>query len=299
VAESDEVEKETHESHFCLDPSCFLSRAALDDLKQVLRILASESQVGKKIVILIPSLLKKGLESIVEGNVTSDLTQIFDDWLAFDTKEYKDYIIQSLSKDDGYKDLVKGFLDGQFVENIGQPIPTSEYVSDMVKIGDNSILKSFVQDKLGKLAGDVVFEMLAVSHKLKSKIIGFGHGVADLVKRIEGIGITIKIGYSNYKKELKRHANIKRVLNICILALSAEVAQNFVNEMKLTDGILPAPLSLTGLVVPAFMIADGGNGKTSASDLIENMEKLQKSKKEGNISNEEFQKIKDRLLEEM
>ena len=129
-----------------------------------------------------------------------------------------------------------------------QPSPTTGYVGNLEKIGTNSIYKKSLVKKFGKITGEILFDIMAISSEYKAKIIALGNTTFSLIQETN---TKIKRGSSKVKKELKTRARIRTPLLIGMLFMSSHnELNNFINEFEI-DGISSLTITIAGIIILA------------------------------------------------
>lgn len=238
-------------SYFILDPSVFVS---IRKMKEVFRILHSLSQPKidstTEISVVVPTELYNVLHSIVKGEKAPShikiLNEVFSRWLPFYDKYHVELIVKQLLVDVRYKDLVSRFFESF------KPVSGREYVQDQNEIGEKTLHLDDIVNELGEIVGRLVFELLALSHKLKGMIISFSKRLANLIRKLK---ITVVTVHSEYKKEVKRHARIRSLLRISLYAMTTESLHKLIRDFQVSGLDLNLAVDIAGLGV--FIVADG------------------------------------------
>lgn len=207
-----------------LDPSLFTSTGRLRDSLKVLSVLREES-----VKVVLPSILMDNLKALLAGKEPENLYTIYRTWLPFYPRDHIVAIVKHQMTDKNHLDGLRAFFE-EF-----SPIAAREYIGDVERIGEHSIRRDEVLKKLGKIVGQIAFEMLAISHRLKAWIIGFGTRIYTLLSRI---GIKISEAKSNLKKYIKRHSRVRRSLRIAGFALSLSTAKLLLIGLGLSEALL-------------------------------------------------------------
>ena len=226
------------EKTFVLGPSLFTSTGRLKDLLEVLSVLKEES--GK---VVLPSILMDNFKAMLAGREPENLYNIYEAWLPFYPRDHIVAIVKHQMTDKDHLDGLRAFF------KIHSPISAREYVEDIEQIGEHSIRRDRVAKKLGKIVGQIAFEMVAISHKLKAWIIGFGRRIYTLLSRI---GIKIFETKSSLKKYIKRRSRVRRSLKIAGFALSLSTA-----KLLLICLGLPEALLIEDIGVGLLLVANG------------------------------------------
>jgi len=206
-----------------VDPSPFTSTKRLSDLLKVLGLMKSDLFCPLTKVVL-PTYLYNELFSITEKKGASDvLPEIFRGWLPFYSQDHIEAIIRGIERDETYMDTINKFF------NLFKPIPASEYVSDLTKLGSKSVHRDEATERLGRIVGEIVFEMMALSDRLQAVILSFGEITATLIARL---GVTVIKTHSKFKANVKKRANIRRVLRVTGYALSFDSLRRFIEVFQ-------------------------------------------------------------------
>ena len=150
------------------------------------------------------------------------------------------------------------FTDKEYIADLKRffesfkPANAREYLADQEKIGEKTIHLTSIIEKLGETIGHLVFELLALSHKLKGMIISFGQRLAALIRKLK---ITVVTVHSTFKEKIKQHAKIRSVLRISLYVMSAESLRKLIGDLQISGLNLDVAIDITGLGV--FIIADG------------------------------------------
>jgi hypothetical protein len=222
-----------------LDPSVFTSVGRLEDMLKVLRV-SKETLIAERAEVILPSFLFHGLKRILDGKYSEELYEIYRAWLPFYPKDHVEAIVRQQAMDKRYRELLESFFKEY------APSPAEEHVRNVERIGKGSIRKYNVREILGKIVGNVVFEMLATADKLKALIISFGQRILTLISRI---GVTILRAKSDLKKKIKRHSRVRHALRFTGYALSFDVARVLMNTLGIPQLPFPNDIGLGLLLV--------------------------------------------------
>jgi len=222
-----------------LDPSLFTSTGRLKDLLKVLGVLREEP-----VEIVLPSVLIDSFKALLAGREPENLYRIYETWLPYYyPREHVVAIVKHQMTDKEHLDGLRAFFE-EF-----SPVAAREYVEDIERIGEYSIRRDKVLKKLGKIVGQIAFEMIAISHRLKAWIIGFGRRIHTLLSRV---GIKIYEAKSSLKKYIKRNSRVRRSLKIAGIALSLSTAQLLLIGLGLPETVL-----IDDIGVGLLLVADG------------------------------------------
>jgi|GEM_PF-3914610 len=221
---------------YCLDPSCFSS---LNTLRDTVKVLHHEHPITSRIIILTDVYNTIMLEP---DDKFRALPQVIGDWINrqdptnivnLDRGGKREYVAKT-------RELLSEF----------NPSPAGQYVSNMEKIGQQSIFRSNVIETLGKVRGKIVFEMLALSDELPAKIIGFGRVTASLMK---SFGSSVMEAKSTYKATIKEKLGIRNALVIMAFVMGMDKFHDFTKDLQVPGIPLSVPdtvgLGMMGLLV--------------------------------------------------
>jgi len=229
------------EKFVTLDPSLFTSIDRLRDSHRILQALKQHFHADSMKVVL-PSDLFTEFTAVLKGKAPEILGKILKTWLPFYPRDHIEALVKHFTGDHMYRDA----LNRLFVEF--SPVPAQEYIRDVERLGLESIHKGETMQKLGEIAGKIVFETLAVSYKLNALVIAFGKRTFNMCKRI---GVKVREEVSKLKRMIKDHADVRRTLKIAGYALSFDVAKALTTQLGLPD----FPLQDVGLGL--IIVADG------------------------------------------
>jgi len=213
--------------YLSIDPSFFLYKNRLTEISLVLNRLKI-----KKSKIVLPSGLKplfktKGLE------FTYDLNQLFKKWGYRKRKSERDF--ENVLQDPKYVNLLKKFKE-EF-----SPIFADEIVGDVEKLGQQSILKNEVIDKLGRVKGNVVFELMAVCEEKTGIIISYNKKTISFIRKLL---TPVLEGTSMVKHNIIQLDGFPKYLLFIGTYFSNEIVNNFINEFDIVG--IPLPISIIG-----------------------------------------------------
>lgn len=191
----------------CLDPSCFTS---LNNLNDTLSVLYEFKETTGALTVCVPTeihetILKEPREKFAR------LPNVLIHW--FQTNELN---VEDLneSQQNRYVAIMRTILSDFRV------ISTESIVGNVRKIGEHSILYDEVIRKLGEAVGITIFQMLATSFIHDGTIIAFGNRTSVLVRNA---GVSIKEGYSEFKRVIKKKKGISGILKLMRLVMSPTV----------------------------------------------------------------------------
>jgi len=224
---------------FCLDPSCFTS---LKRWKDTLEVLDELTKIRPSIMVYLSSELHDTI-MLQPDDKFPKLLRTLEEWLAprqqhimknWDSKTKDEYVLTTR----------------KFIETYSPKKPSSD-IKKLEKIGSNSIHRSDVIDKIGEIAGGMLFEMMALSSEVGAKIISFGTRTSSLI----GImGTPIIRGWSKFKHKIKESRGIKGTLGFMIFAMSTDKAHHFLQNYQIQH--FPLTLQEIG-TLGLLIIADG------------------------------------------
>ena len=195
-------------------------------------------------------MLPKLLHSIVKGEEIQShieiLNEVFSRWLPFYDKYHVELIVKQLLVDVHYKNIVSRFFESF------KPVSGREYIQDQMEIGEKTVHLEDVIDKFGEIVGRLIFELLALSHKLKGMIISFSKRLSNLVRKLK---ITVITVHSAYKEKVKRHAKIRSLLRLSLYAMTTESLNTLISDFQVSGLDLNLAFDITGLGV--FIVANG------------------------------------------
>lgn len=176
--------------------------------------------------VILPTLLYEELRVILEREESKIFPSILRAWLPFYSMDHIKAIVTSLTKDEEYLNILNEFF------KIFNPEPATEFTSDMEKLGRESIFKREIIEKLGHYVGEILFELLAVSQKLKAIIICFGERTISLIQKFN---VSIIRALSRLKKQLKAHTNIRRTIRLVGYIITLDALRDFINVLGLMN----------------------------------------------------------------
>ena len=209
------------EKYLILDPSLFTSTGRLKDALEVLSVLKENS-----VKIVLPSSLIDSFEVLLAGKEPENLYEIYKAWLPFYPNDHIVAIIKHQMIDKEYLDRLRIFFKEY------SPIAAREYVEDIEQLGERSIRRDRVREKLGRIVGQIAFELIAVSYKLRAWIVGFGRRVYTLLSRV---GVKISESKSSLKKKIKRHSKVRRAIRIAGYVITSDAAKILMANLGLPE----------------------------------------------------------------
>lgn len=240
-----EEKKGNQIKNIVLDISSFTSPNRLNDLLQVLKIIKQDI-IGTKPRIVMPSYLFYELSLFIKAKeMPQKLVEVFNAWHPSYSSVRVAELVRGLSNNLEYLEMLKEF----FLEY--NPIPASEYVGNFDQIGEQTLYRKSLREQFGDVVGDIVFELLAVSHKLKAIIIAFGERFASLAYQA---GIVLVKAKSRYKQVLKQKANVKRALRVMGYALSFQATSEMIDLLELP---IYFEIHTTDIGLGLILLADG------------------------------------------
>ena len=207
------------DKYLVLDPSLFTSVGRLKDALKVLNVLKKDS-----LRIVLPSNLIDDFKALLAGREPEYLYAIYKAWLPFYPKDHIAAIVKHQATDREYLNNLNNFFKEY------SPIAAREYVEDIERLGEQSVWRDKVRQKLGRIVGQIAFELIAISFKLGAWIISFGRRVYTFLSRL---GIKIYEAKSSLKKLMKRHSNVRRTLRIAGYAIASDAAKLLIASLGL------------------------------------------------------------------
>jgi hypothetical protein len=215
--------------YYVLDVSAFISVNHLQDIRAILNVAADR----EKTTLILPTILYHELKKvIITGEISPTLKKILYSWA------WRGYYVDYPMKRD-YRILLEWFFGNFKIQ------PAENIVGEVDKIGEQTLKRDDIINKLGDILGSIVFEILAVSYKLKCHILAFGGGLISLARRLK---ITTIMFSSKLKDELRSKANVRRALRILRYIATIRTTQQILGD------IIPDP---SVIVVGILLIADG------------------------------------------
>jgi hypothetical protein len=234
-----------------VDPSVFVSFQKLDDAFKAMESLVQPTVCSvQKANTVIPSDLYVALVSIFKEEKTDatfqTLKEIFSKWLPFYDRNHIEPIVKELLTDENYRKSVQRFFAAF------KPINGKEYTSNQDRIGEKTIHLKEAVTRFGETVGHVVFELLALSEKLKGVIISFGQRLANMAGKL---GITVMTVHSRYKNEIKKKGKIKYLLRLSLYAVSRQSLRTLLTDLQISNLDVNLAADIAGLGI--FVLADG------------------------------------------
>ncbi len=222
------IKKKEQIRNFVLDPSGFTSPTRLNDLLRILNIIRQDVK-GTEALFVMPHSLFHELSLFIENReISQKLVDVFNAWLPSYSEDHIIELIRGLSVNRDYLDSLKKF----FLEY--KPTTANEYVGNLDKIGEQTLYRNSLRERLGDLVGETVFEMLAVSYKLKAVMITFGERLAQLAHKA---GVILVKTHSEYKNTLKQRGNIQRALRLMGYFLSLQLTTEMIDLLGLPPSL--------------------------------------------------------------
>jgi len=217
---------------YVLDVSTFISADHLQDMIMILDGMADR----RKITIILPTMLYYQLKNVATtGHISPKFQEILKSW-TWRKAYHKD---RPITVNFEYKRILLWFFKNFKVEQ------AEKFIRDINKLGEQTLTKDYLISRLGKILGSIVFEILAVSHKLRCVILAFGSVLISFVRKVK---ITTIMFSSKLKGELKNRTGIRRTLKILGYIATTRTIQ------QVLTGIFPDPSILS---VGVLLIADG------------------------------------------
>jgi hypothetical protein len=224
-------------------------------MDEIFRVLTGLSQPRidstGKISVTIPSDLYNVLYSAIRGRKLEErefevAEEIFSQWLPFYDRYHVKLIVKQLFSDPHYLEILKRFFESF------RPTNGLEYIKNQDKIGEETVYLRNLVEKFGAVIGRVVFELLALSHKLRGMIISFGQRLATMLRKTK---MTVVMVHSAFKEKMKQHSRIRSALRISLYAISTESLRKLVNDLQIYGLDLNLAVDIAGLGI--FVVADG------------------------------------------
>lgn len=242
----------SHRPHYLiLDPSVFVSVRKLEEISRLLTDLSQPKIDSKEsISVVVPTDLYKVLYSIIEGKMQDKdfgiLEEVFSQWLPFYDKHHIKLIVKQLPEDIKYREALHRLF------RLFKLTSGKEYVENLDRIGEKTVYLSNIIERFGEIVGRIVFELLALSNRLRGMIISFGQRLAGLARKLK---ITVLTVHSEYKRQIKQHAKIRSLLRISLYAITTESLHELISDLQISGLDLNLAVDIAGLGV--FMVADG------------------------------------------
>lgn len=199
--------------------------------------------MGKKVVIA--SSLLEALGRPSSPYSVKFLNELFRAWLPFYSRDHVAGIVRGLSKDSLYQKQL-GLLFKRH-----RPVSSREVLGDIGQVGERTLYREYLRERLGGLVGDFIFEACALSELDASGTISFGEQFANLAYRA---GISVHKAVSRYKLELKKRSRVRYGLRLIGYGLSFQAIQEAARRLGIGMNF-PIPLSDVGLGL--ILVADG------------------------------------------
>lgn len=224
---------------YCLDASCFSS---VEKLKDTLNLLSTLKTYADGMVLNIP---KQVYDIIIlpPDDKFRELPTHISEWID-DEDEKRISSLDTMARQE-YVRIMQTILN---TFEVRHPSFISE---DITEIGNESIHLKDLITKFGKKVGEILFEELASSWELKSKIICFGKKTIEFLKKF---GTKVVEGRSKFKSKIKEKSKIKGALKFMMLFMSINGVQQFVRDYQI-DINLPDLTTFLGFGL--LIIGDG------------------------------------------
>lgn len=232
-----------------LDPSLFTSLGRLKDALKVLDSLRDrinreymmKHATHVSVKIILPSSLFDETQALLKGGEPENLNAIYKAWLPFYPKDHIRAIVNYQRIDKEYLETLNILLEEY------SPVAAREYVGNIEQVGEQSIRRKRVQEKLGRIVGQIAFELLAVSFKFGAWIVGFGRRIYTMLSRL---GVKIQESKSSLKKFVKKHSSVRRTLRIAGYVIASDAAKILMESLGLPEMPLPRDIGV-GLILVA------------------------------------------------
>lgn len=219
----------------CADPSCFIT---LENQNQFLKVLNELSNADLPIKVIVPTSIYQAIIKTPEEKFPA-LEKTLSDWNDSDMK-----LTYSISDRRKYVNNTRNMLRNFLVE------PADKYIQNVEKLGTDSIYRNKVLEKIGRITGQIIFDILAISSEIKTSIVAFNNKTLDL---ISSLGIVVKTGHSKYKEKIRTDANIKRLLRFFQFMIGLSIVGDFFTEFEMEE----IPLSTSELILGVMIVANG------------------------------------------
>ena len=170
------------ERFIVIDPSPFISSERLIDIIGLLSIMETDFS-SSQLNVILPSYLYDSLYSISNCKGPGYLTEIFKEWLPSSySKDYVEQIVHGVMSDEQYLESLSRFWK-EF-----NPISAQEHTKNLERTGGEPVYKSDVVNRLGRVVGEIVFELLGILHKLEAFMVSFGEKTIEYMTQF---GVTV------------------------------------------------------------------------------------------------------------
>lgn len=150
-------------------------------------------------------------------------------------------------------------LAAEFLE-VCEPAAASSLIGDVDRIGERTVTRQTLASFVGGVLGSLLFEMLAMAHKFKARLLTFGDRLGTLLHRARFLVVSIHHGM---KEELKRRSHTRTALKIAVWVFSSLTA-NYV--MDLIPGM---PAGDLGVILRGLAWAAAALAADQLEDVIE------------------------------
>jgi hypothetical protein len=221
--------------YLVFDPSLVQSAARFRAGAELFRAISSSAKEAK---VVVPSQLLEVLRSLAQNqNLSESSVQLLSGWRP--------------SADEMYFSRLREFSSyaRRFIETC-RPVAASELIGDMERIGERTITRDTFLN-VGRVLRNAVFEVLAVAHKFKARILTFGERLVNLLYRARILVFSL---HHRLKDELKTRSHTRTALKIGIWVLSAGVANVVVGLIPgIPAGDLDVILHFFATLAPALL----------------------------------------------
>lgn len=207
---------------YVLDVSLFTSRLRAKEGLQLLRT-AVGFEASTRFIVAAKFLHE--LKRLEQNEVSDDFVHILKGWLGPPySDDHVEEIALGLSVDEDYQKTLSQIL-GEF--NL---VSTDKVVGNQERIGEQTIEKKDLLDRLGSVVGSVFFDMLAASQRLKAAILSFGDRLTWIAGRVQ---LRVRYAKSEFKSQLKKHSEVKLLLRLVGIAMTLKEVNEFVQTLGL------------------------------------------------------------------
>jgi len=208
-----------------VDPSPFISAKRIDGLIKILETLSSNLQ-ETKVRVILPTYLYQELSTIMHEKHPKLMADILKAWMPLLPRDLLKTTAYGLAVDPSYLREVTRLFE------LFRPIPAEEFASNIDKLGEKSIGRDELIDEFGEIVGKIIFELMAVSDRLRAVIIGFTERTANLISKYRG---TVVKTHSKFKHSIKKNSGVRWGLRITGIVLSLESLSYFQQLLQMPD----------------------------------------------------------------
>jgi hypothetical protein len=209
----------------------------LKDTKEVLDEISSTEPI---FTICIPTQIYNTIILPPEQKF-QELPSVVGEWFDEEKNNVRNIDLRSR---ENYVFLMRDLLDRY------RPVPITNLVDDVKKIGKDSIYRDDVIKKFGSI-GKTLFEILTVSSERNATIIGFGEKTISFIRQL---GSVIKKGKSKFKERIKSIRGIGSALVFMHFFMDMDKVNQFLQDFQISE----LPLTTTEIITLGLLII--GNG---------------------------------------